>query len=124
MDWKRLGHQREYYSWCMNRQLRTSLAHFWANCQTSITYGPERTVRSWSCILCNRGVHWSKALLACSPIIFDSCVKIALQAQSRKCQLNPLFSPRNVSLIADPSHANSGPLRSLLALMCTSSSLP
>jgi hypothetical protein len=42
--------------------------------------------------------------------------EIALQAQSRKCQLNPLFSPRNVSLIADPSHANSA---STLPSKCT-----
>ncbi|KAG1864396.1 hypothetical protein F4604DRAFT_1783232 [Suillus subluteus] len=33
--------------------------------------------------------------------------EIALQAQSRKCQLNPLFSPRNVTVIAESSHANS-----------------
>ncbi|KAG2356357.1 hypothetical protein BDR07DRAFT_1300731 [Suillus spraguei] len=34
-------------------------------------------------------------------------IEIALQAQSRKCQLNPLFSPRNVAVIAESSHANS-----------------
>ncbi|KAG1870515.1 hypothetical protein C8R48DRAFT_698912 [Suillus tomentosus] len=32
-------------------------------------------------------------------------IDIALQAQSRKCQLNPLFAPRNV--VAESSHANS-----------------
>ncbi|KAG2052474.1 hypothetical protein BDR06DRAFT_957770 [Suillus hirtellus] len=32
-------------------------------------------------------------------------IDIALQAQSRKCQLNPLFAPRNVA--AESSHANS-----------------
>ncbi|KAG2128521.1 uncharacterized protein EDB93DRAFT_1184482 [Suillus bovinus] len=34
-------------------------------------------------------------------------IDIALQAQSRKCHLNPLFSPRNVPVIAESSHANS-----------------
>ncbi|KAG1761440.1 hypothetical protein EDD22DRAFT_980196 [Suillus occidentalis] len=33
--------------------------------------------------------------------------EIALQAQSRKCQLNPLFSPRSVTVDAESSHANS-----------------
>ncbi|KAG2037043.1 hypothetical protein BDR03DRAFT_864781 [Suillus americanus] len=43
--------------------------------------------------------------------------EIALQAQSRKCQLNPLFSSRNVTVIAESSHANSGlpsPLSTLI----------
>ncbi|KAG2125974.1 hypothetical protein DEU56DRAFT_743289 [Suillus clintonianus] len=39
--------------------------------------------------------------------------EIALQAQSRKCQLNPPFPSRNViTVIPESSHANSGPLRS------------
>ncbi|KAG1742125.1 hypothetical protein EDB19DRAFT_1827786 [Suillus lakei] len=33
--------------------------------------------------------------------------EIALQAQSRKCQLNPPFSSRNVTVISESSHANS-----------------
>ncbi|KAG0704730.1 hypothetical protein DFH29DRAFT_801486 [Suillus ampliporus] len=33
--------------------------------------------------------------------------EIALQAQSRKCQLNPTFSSRNASVITESSHVNS-----------------
>jgi hypothetical protein len=40
-----------------SQQRRTLLAHFWANCQASTTHGIERTVRSGSCISCNRIIH-------------------------------------------------------------------
>ncbi|KAG1745436.1 uncharacterized protein EDB91DRAFT_1049844 [Suillus paluster] len=40
--------------------------------------------------------------------------EIALQAQSRKCQLNPTFSSRNASVNPESSHTNSGLPRSLL----------
>lgn len=44
-------------------------------------------------------------------------MKIALQAQSRKCQLIPSLSYGDASVTAEPSHASSGTLHSLTVLM-------
>ena len=44
-------------------------------------------------------------------------MKIALQAQSRKCQLIPSFAYGDASVTAEPSHVSSGTLHSLTVLM-------